>query len=181
MLLNEDRNGWHYQTYSHPSLDLAQVIPAFHHALTGPAEIAARIYLPEIRVRSCVVLAFECENAGLQRTLDLRINPSEVVGYAGHKGRTAMLQVGEIWGKHGIPLVFPKSKIHGIKLETEEWCQWIDIEAKLGNPQVAGRWSLFYQATSTNKLKYDEWQAYISRVTAEITNGPQKMYFNAPG
>ena len=176
MLRNEDRNAEAFQHYNHPSLDVAFVLPA-----PGPeshlGSVDARISLPEIRVRSAISIVFEADKPDDSARVDLRGLGNEVVGYASIKGRNMVLSVGEIWGKHGIPLQFPKSKIYGIKLETQEYAQWIDLHMTLGNPAVRGRWSVYYHATSDNKLKYAEWEAYITQVTAEIMGTPIKLYY----
>jgi ABC-type taurine transport system ATPase subunit len=79
-----------------------------------------------------------------------------------------MARVGEIIGKNGIPLEFPKSDIDGIAFQDDSDMPWIDVDMNLGFPGVAGTWSMFYHATSNNKLKRTEWQGYISRVTMSV-------------
>jgi hypothetical protein len=92
--------------------------------------------------------------------------------------RSRIARVGEIVGKNGIPLEFPKSDIDGIAFQTEDDMPWIDVELQLGFPGVPGVWAVFYHATSNNKLKRQEWEGYISRVTMSIQSSPGLIVYN---
>jgi hypothetical protein len=181
-LRNEDRNDEELQFLEHPSLDIAFVnsvdaefIDPAVVAAMGTGTVRARLSLPEIRVRSRVALVYEADNPNDQ--FDLTSIHNEVTGYACIKTRSMITPVGEIWGKNAVPLVFPKSRIAGIKLETQEDCPWIDIIATLGAPTAKGRWSIYYHATADNKLKFREWDLYSKQMTAEIIGSPLQLYY----
>jgi hypothetical protein len=176
MLGNEDRNTERLQSYQHPSLDFAFVTPIQNPGtpiLSGTAHI--RISLPEIRVRSAVSVVFEADDPN--QAFDLTAIHNEITGFACIKTRLKVARVGEIWGKNAVPLVFPKSKIEGIKVETQETAPFIDLIVTVGNPGVKGRWSVYYMATSDNKLKHDEWDRYCSQVTANIQSSPLQLRY----
>jgi hypothetical protein len=175
-LRNEDRNDEELQFLEHPSLDVAFSNPVVGQATPVKTGIVrARLSLPEIRVRSRIALVFEADNPG--ETFDLTKVRNEVTGYACIKTRSMVTPVGEIWGKNAVPLVFPKSRISGIKLETQEDCPWIDLLMTLSSPGVKGRWSVYYHATSDNKLKFCEWELYSKQMTAEVLGSPLQLTF----
>jgi hypothetical protein len=175
-LRNEDRNETDLQFLEHPSLDVAFVTPGDPpELLTGT--VRARLSLPEIRVRSRVALVFEPDNPN--DVFNLTNIRNEVTGFACIKTRNMVTPVGEIWGKNGVPLLFPKSNIAGIKLETQEDCPWIDLVMTLSSPGVKGRWSVYYHATSDNKLKQAEWDLYSKQMTAEVLGTPLQLKYRS--
>jgi hypothetical protein len=174
-LRNEDRNDKQLQFLEHPSLDVAFVNPSNDGLEVLRGTIRARLSLPEIRVRSRVALVFEPDNPNDQ--FDLTSIGNEVTGYACIKTRNMITAVGEIWGKNAVPLQFPKSRISGIKLETQEDCPWIDLVMTLGSPGVKGRWSVYYHATADNKLKPAEWDLYSKQMTAEVLGAPLQLKY----
>jgi ABC-type taurine transport system ATPase subunit len=95
--------------------------------------------------------------------------------------QTRIARVGEIVGKNGIPLEFPKSDIDGIAFQNDDDMPWIDVDLHLAYPGVPGVWSVFYHATSNNKLKRMEWQGYISRVTMSVQQSPGVVKVLASG
>jgi hypothetical protein len=194
MLGNEDRNHENYQVYNHPSLDVAFVINNGDSPNYGLATVqaACRIHLPEVRVRSRVALVFEQDDPNELSTwpwgdkysatlvphkLDLRTLGNTIIAYQCVKTRMKIARVGEIVGKNGIPLTFPKSQIDGIAFETDANTPFIDLEMVLGNPWLAGRWSVYYQCASNNKLKRDEWNVYITQVHAEVLGSAPVMAY----
>jgi hypothetical protein len=174
-LRNEDRNDKQLQFLEHPSLDVAFVNPGLHQDEILTGTIRARLSLPEIRVRSRVAIVFEPDNPNDQ--FDLTSIRNEVTGYACIKTRNMITPVGEIWGKNAVPLQFPKSRISGIKLETQEDCPWIDLVMTLSAPEVKGRWSVYYHATADNKLKAAEWDLYSKQMTAEVIGTPLQLVY----
>jgi hypothetical protein len=179
---NEDRNPETLQHYNHPSLDVAFCRPGLPNSVATPSlDCTVRISLPEIRVRSRIAVIFEADNPNDQPNVDLRELGNTVTGYQCIKTRSLVAKIGELWGKNAIPLQFPKSNIAGICLETAADTPWIDINMHLGNPQIAGRWSVYYHAGSDNKLKKAEWERYITQVTAEVLGGSGVLTFPPGG
>ena len=183
MLENEARNLDSLQFYHHPSLEVAYTResgqPGFF--FPGPAHIEARIYLPEIRVVSRIACIFEPDDASLRP--DLRSLGNTIIAYQCIKSKVRVSRVGELVGKHGIPLTFPKSEIDGIAFETTAMTSHIDLDLMLGCPRIGnqgveGRWSVYYSACSDNKLKPREWEHYITRVSAECLGSPPIMTFS---
>jgi hypothetical protein len=187
MLDNEARNTEALQFYHHPPLDIAFTResgqPGF--LFPGPVPVSARIYLPEIRVVSRVAVLFEPDDGRLRP--DLRSIGNTIIAYQCVKSKIRVARVGELVGKHGIPLSFPKSEIDGIAFETTAMTSHIDLELMLGCPRmgaggpgsgVEGRWSVYYSACSDNKLKSLEWEHYITRVSAEVLGSPPIMTFS---
>jgi hypothetical protein len=86
--------------------------------------------------------------------------------------RSRIAYVGSIVGKHGVPLAFPKSNIDGFAFQNTDDLPWIQLEMQLGFPGVPGTWTVYYHATSDNKLKRSEWEGYISRVTMNVDQSP---------
>jgi hypothetical protein len=177
-LRNQDRNSEQLQFYEHPELDVA-----FNRVVRGGAGnpgglINVRLSLPEIRVRSRIAVIFEPDDPNERP--DIRSFGNTVVGFACIKTRNMVTPVGEIWGKNGIPLQWPKSNILGIKLETQEDCPWIDIVLDLHAVPCNGRYSVYYHATSDNKLKFEEWDIYSKQVTAEIQGNPLQLQYVRP-
>jgi hypothetical protein len=163
-----------YQKFEHNPIDLlvtryvlGALIP---NVLTGNdhGEISARIYCPDVRVISRVAVVFTPNDPNDRNKYDLSTLPNTIVAYKCCNVRSLVARVGEIVGKNGVPLQFPKSRIDGIAFETESDMPWIDLDLSLGNPGYAGKWTLSYHATSNNKLKFTEWQGYVSRVTMSL-------------
>ena len=75
---------------------------------------------------------------------------------------------------------FPKSDIDGIAFQNDDDMPWIDIDLSLAFPGVPGTWTVFYHATSNNKLKRLEWEGYISRVTMSVQSGSKTVIYG-PG
>jgi hypothetical protein len=178
-LRNQDRNSEQLQYYEHPELDVAFVRVVRGDAGMHTGKIRVRLSLPEIRVRSRIAVIFEPDDPNDHP--DIRSLGNTVVGFACIKTRNMVTPVGEIWGKNGIPLQWPKSNILGIKLETQEDCPWIDIELELHSLPCNGRYSVYYHATSDNKLKFEEWEMYSKQVTAEIQGNPLHLNYATGG
>jgi hypothetical protein len=185
---NEERNHENLQFYNHPAFDVAFVRQSSvaTNSLDSPVPVKVLLHLPEIRVRSLVAVVFEQDDlndncaAGINagNPLDLRSIGNTIVAYQAIKARQLIARVGEIIGKNGIPLSFPKSRIEGIAFETDAKSPYIFLELVLGNPGINGRWSVYYQACSDNKLKPDEWNKYISQVTGEVLGTAPIMYWS---
>lgn len=178
-LRNQDRNLESLQFYEHPSLELA--FCTLDSELVSQVQVSARVHLPEIRVRSRVSVVFETDNPSHQALIDLRSLGNDIIAYQCIKSRNLVLRVGEVWGKNAVPLQFPKSRIDGISLETQADTPFIDVFCTLGNPGFPGRWSLYYHATSDNKLKPEEWDQYITQVTAVLLSSAGKLTFLGGG
>jgi hypothetical protein len=99
---------------------------------------------------------------------NLSLLNNDIVAYRCMNAGQRIARVGEIVGKNGVPLVFPKSDIDGIAFQNDDDMPWIDCDLNLGFPAVPGTWTMFYHATSNNKLKKTEWEGYISRVTMSV-------------
>jgi hypothetical protein len=183
MLLNEDRNKETFQSYKHPSLDVGFCFVSNQYVPTS--SVSARLYLPDIRVRSRIAVVFEADDLNALNAdgdpVNLQSIGNTIIAFECIKARTKIARVSEILGKQGIPLTFPKSNIDGIAFETEVNAPYIDVVLVLGNPQILGRWSIYYEATSVNKLKRDEWLAYISTVNAEIMGAAAQLPFQGTG
>jgi hypothetical protein len=172
-----------FQKYEHPPLDLV----LFYEAGSGQeADIEigqlvtskVRIYCPDIRVISRIAVVFESIDPSKKDSYSLAPLRNSIIAFRclnSQNGRVS--RVGEIIGKQGVPYEFPKSDIDGIAFQTDDDMPWIDVDLQLGFPGVAGRWVCYYHATSNNKLKREEWQAYISRVTMSSQNGFAKLAF----
>jgi hypothetical protein len=173
-----------YQRFEHPALDVlhfsanafADVVP---FGKTYPASV--RIYCPEVRVISRVACIFIPKNPNDRSAYNLAMSNNDIVAYRAMNAKTRIARVGEIVGKNGIPYVFPKSDIDGIAFQNEDDLPWIDVEMNLGFPGVEGTWSMFYHATSNNKLKQREWEGYISRVTMSVQASPGTIVFGPGG
>jgi len=166
-----DNDKFDYQRFEHPPLDVLQFTPADDVAdiPVGTKYMAsARIYCPDVRVISRIACIFQPRDPNERRLYNLSTLHNDIVAYRGMNTQTLMARVGEIIGKNGIPLEFPKSDIDGIAFQDDSDMPWIDVDMNLGFPGVAGTWSMFYHATSNNKLKRTEWQGYISRVTMSV-------------
>ena len=172
-----------YQRFEHEPLDLLQFVS---DATAGDPPtgtlypVAVRIYCPDIRVVSRIAIIFQPLDPNDRSTYDLSTLNNDIVAYRCMNARTSIARVGEIVGKNGIPLVFPKSDIDGIAFQNDDDLPWIDIIANLGFPGVPGTWTCCYHATSNNKLKKLEWQGYISRVTMSVQQSAGVVRY-APG
>ena len=173
-----------YQKFEHQPLDLIH----FTQVPIGPPipdvgrlyTAAARIYCPDVRVISRIAVLFQPKDPNDRSYYNLSTLNNTIVAYRGMNAKTRIARVGEIVGKNGIPLQFPKSDIDGIAFQNDDDMPWIDIDLRLAFPGVQGTWSLFYHATSNNKLKRDEWQGYISRVTMSVQESPGVVQYSAP-
>jgi hypothetical protein len=169
-----------YQRFEHPPLDLLQF--SFNEGqqpiVLGTRYFASvRIYCPDIRVVSRVGIIFQPLDPNDKPKYDLSTINNDIVAYRCMNAKQRIARVGEIVGKNGIPLVFPKSDIDGIAFQNEDDMPWIDVDLNLGFPGVPGVWSAFYHATSNNKLKKQEWQGYISRVTMSVQTSPGNVNY----
>jgi hypothetical protein len=170
-----------YQRYEHPPLDVLTF--TFKE---GQEQIASgklypaivRIYCPDIRVVSRCACVFEPKNPNDRSSYDLSTLNNDIVAYRCMNAKSRIARVGEIVGKNGIPLVFPKSDIDGIAFQNEDDLPWIDVVLNLGFPSVDGTWEFYYHATSNNKLKRDEWRGYISRVTMSVQQSPGTILYS---
>lgn len=184
-LQNEERNSERYQKFEHNPIDLAIMVFNPLKQIPNPqgdnefAAVSARIYCPDVRVISRVGVVFSPNDPNDRSKYDLSALNNTVVAFRCMNVRSLVARVGEIVGKNGIPLQFPKSRIDGIAFETEADMPWIDVDLVLGNPGVPGKWMLSYHATSNNKLKFDEWEGYISRVTMSLQGTAPILQFGA--
>lgn len=170
-----------YQRFEHPPLDILHFVPVLDgdeldRAHLYPATV--RVYCPEIRVVSRLAVVFIPSNPNDRAQYNLSTLSNNIVAYRCVNARTRIARVGEIVGKNGVPLVFPKSDIDGIAFQNEDDMPWIDIDLNLGWPGVPGTWTVFYHATSNNKLKKAEWEGYISRVTMSCQTGAQVIKYD---
>jgi len=163
-----------YQRFEHSQLDVLQFTPggsvAVSNGQTYP--VSVRIYCPEVRVISRVACIFMPLDPNSKANYKLTDFPSDIVAYRCMNAKSRVARVGEIVGKNGVPLQFPKSDIDGIAFQIDDDMPWIDIDMNLSFPGVAGTWAVFYHATSNNKLKKSEWEGYISRVTMSVQLSP---------
>jgi len=164
-----------YQRYEHPELDLV----TFATDRSSPSiilgtkyPVSVRVYCPEVRVISRMACIFLPLDPNDKTSYNLSTLKNDIVAYRCCNAKSRISRVGEIIGKNGIPYEFPKSDIDGIAFQSDDDMPWIDVEMNLGFPGVPGTWSFFYHATSNNKLKRQEWQGYISRVTMSVQSGP---------
>jgi hypothetical protein len=169
-----------YQKYQHEPIDLLTFI---HDQLDGNVvdgghwPVSARIYLPEIRIVSRIAVTFKPKDPNDRANYNLSTLNNEIVAYRCIHDGSMPVRVGEIVGKNGVPLTFPKSRIDGIAFQNEDDLPYIDVDLNLGFPGVAGRWLLFYHGTSNNKLKRAEWEQYISQITVGVLAGQKPIRF----
>ena len=164
-----------YQRFEHPPLDLLQFNTSRDggDVQVGAKYFAsARIYCPDIRVVSRIGVIFQPADPNERVLYNLSILKNDIVAYRCMNAKGRIARVGEIIGKNGVPYEFPKSDIDGIAFQNEDDMPWIDVDVNLGYPGVDGVWSLFYHATSNNKLKKIEWEGYINRVTMSVQSTP---------
>ena len=164
-----------YQRFEHPPLDVVryQSDEAGQAIIVGTKSFASvRIYCPDIRVISRIGIIFQPLDPNGRPHYDLSTLGSDVVAYRCMNAKSRIARVGEIIGKNGVPYQFPKSDIDGIAFQNEDDMPWIDVDMNLAFPGVDGVWSVFYHATANNKLKKQEWQGYISRVTMSVQASP---------
>ena len=175
-----DNDRSEYQRYEHDPLDLLQFTFKSDAASLTPGQLypaSVRVYCPEVRVISRIGIIFQPLDPNDKPNYDLSSLSNNIVAYRCMNAKQRIARVGEIVGKNGIPLVFPKSDIDGIAFQNEDDMPWIDIDLNLGFPGVPGTWSVFYHATSNNKLKRQEWQGYISRVTMSVQSSPGNLVY----
>lgn len=169
-----------YQRHEHSPLDLL----SFHYISSEPPiplgklyPASARIYCPDIRVESRVALVFEPLDPNNKEFYDLSTLKNNIIAFRCINSKQRVARVGEIVGKQGVPLDFPKSDIDGIAFQTSDDMPWIDVVANLGFPGYEGTWVVYYHATSNNKMKKMEWQGYISRVTMSVQSSPGTILY----
>ena len=173
-----DKHG--FQKYEHPELDIlnfamdrgAEEIPS---DTRFPASV--RIYTPEIRVQSRVGVIFSPKNPNDKPLYNLSTLKNQIVAYRCINAKSRIARVGEIVGKNGVPLEFPKSDIDGIAFQCDDDLPYIDVDLNLGFPGVVGMWTVYYHATSSNKLKVEEWRQYISKVTMVALQDGGTVYY----
>jgi hypothetical protein len=174
-----------YQRHEHDPLDVLQFTLDEGSENEIPSDTlypaSARIYCPDIRVVSRIGVIFEPLNPNDKSLYNLATLNNTIVAYRCMNAKTRIARVGEIVGKNGVPLVFPKSDIDGIAFQNDDDMPWIDIVLNLGFPGVPGTWVLYYHATSNNKLKVREWQGYISRVTMVLQSSPGLVRYSIGG
>jgi hypothetical protein len=170
-----------YQQFEHEELDMITF------AFDGRAEaipigtkypVSVRVMCPDIRVVSRLACIFLPVNPNYKKLYNLATLKSDIIAYRCCNAKSRIARVGEIIGKNGIPYEFPKSDIDGIAFQNDDDMPWIDVDMNLAFPGVAGTWSFFYHATSNNKLKAQEWQGYITRVTMSVQNQVGVIRFN---
>jgi hypothetical protein len=172
-----------YQRFEHPTLDLVNYskVGAGGSLIIGSTKFAsARIYCPDVRVISRLACIFQPNDPNTRALYDLSNIKSDIVAYRCMNARSRIARVGEIIGKNGVPFQFPKSNIDGVAFQNDDDMPWIDVDVNLSYPGVSGVWSLFYHATSNNKLKKEEWLGYISRVTMSVQESPGVVYDTVP-
>jgi hypothetical protein len=131
-------------------------------------------------VISRVAVIFQPSNPNDKSQYDLSTMKNTIVAYRAMNAMSRIARVGEIIGKNGVPFEFPKSDIDGIAFQNDDDMPWIDIDLSLAFPGVPGTWTVFYHATSNNKLKRLEWEGYISRVTMSVQSGSKTVIYG-PG
>jgi hypothetical protein len=182
--VGNDLDKFDYQRFEHSPIDLVHF-----KEFTGGVDVvegqhwfaSARIYCPDIRVVSRIAVVFQPDDPNLRGSYNLSALNNDIVAYRCVNARSRIARVGEIIGKNGIPLQFPKSDIDGIAFQSDDDMPWIDVDLNLGFPGVEGTWTMFYHATSNNKLKKSEWEGYISRVTMSIQASPGTVKYNGGG
>ena len=169
-----------YQRFEHPDIDLLNFTERGSTSVNIGTQypVSVRIYCPEIRVVSRIACLFQPKNPNDKSLYDLSTLSNTIVAYRCMNAGPRIARVGEIVGKNGIPMQFPKSDIDGIAFQNEDDMPWIDVDLSLAFPGVEGKWSMFYHATSNNKLKKLEWQGYITRVTMSVQSSPGTILFN---
>jgi len=182
---NENRQGREdYQKYEHPPIALVQFAfkPGAPNLETASKRFAsARIYCPDIRVVSRPAIIFEPLDPSDRTKYNLSQMGSDIIAYRCMNAGSRVPRVGEIVGKQGIPMVFPKSDIDGIAFQNDDDLPMIDVDVNLAFPGVPGTWRLYYHATSNNKLKHEEWEQYISRVTMNVQQTPGIVFYDNTG
>lgn len=172
-----------YQRFEHSPLDIlnftAALYPAPQVSIGTLYPVSARIYCPDVRVISRIACIFEPRNPNEKSLYNLSQLNSTIVAYRCMNAGPRIARVGEIVGKNGVPMAFPKSDIDGIAFQNDDDMPWIDLDLSLAFPGVEGNWTIYYHATSNNKLKKNEWQGYISRVTMFVTAGPGTILFQS--
>ena len=168
-----------YQRFEHPELTVLLFTPGSDRVVPANTHYQAsvRIYMPDIRVVSRIACVFRPFNPNDKAFYNLAPLKNTIVAYRCIKAGSMVLRVGEIIGKNGIPYEFPKSDIDGIAFQTEDDCPFVDVDLSLGFPGVAGKWDVFYHATSNNKMKKAEWEGYISRVTMSVERNAGTVVF----
>ena len=181
--VGNDQSKENYQRFEHSPLDVLQ----FTYRPTGSAIDAGtlynesvRIYCPDVRVISRVAVIFQPSNPNDKSQYDLSTMMNTIDAYRAMTAMSRIARVGEIIGKNGVPFEFPKSDIDGIAFQNDDDMPWIDIDLSLAFPGVPGTWTVFYHATSNNKLKRLEWEGYISRVTLSVQSGSKTVIYG-PG
>jgi hypothetical protein len=170
-----------YQRFEHPDLDLVTYVfnrDGSNYPIGTKAHVSVRIYCPEIRVVSRLACIFQPNNPNDRASYNLAPLKSDIVAYRCMNAKSRIARVGEIIGKHGVPYEFPKSDIDGIAFQNDDDMPWIDAEMNLAYPGVNGKWVFNYHATSNNKLKAQEWQGYITRVTMSVQESPGVILIN---
>jgi hypothetical protein len=174
-----------YQRFEHDPIDVLQFTLDSENGTPIAANTrypaSVRIYCPEIRVVSRIGVIFQPQDPNEVSSYDLSTLNNTIVAYRCMNARSRIARVGEIIGKNGVPLAFPKSDIDGIAFQSDDDMPWIDIDLELGFPGVAGSWTVFYHATADNKLKTREWQGYISRVTMTVQSSPGLIRYSIGG
>jgi hypothetical protein len=182
--VGNDLDKFDYQKFEHTPLDLVSFREQdggidVNYGQTWFA--SARIYCPDVRVISRIAIVFQPNDPNDKVRYNLASLNNDIVAYRCINARSRIARVGEIIGKNGIPLQFPKSDIDGIAFQNDDDMPWIDIDLNLGFPGVDGAWTMFYHTTSNNKLKKSEWEGYISRVTMSLQSSPGTVRYNGGG
>ena len=179
---NEDSKV-NYQRFEHTPQDILHFAYVSQGAAIDAGTLyneSVRIYCPDVRVISRVAVIFQPTDPNDKSKYDLSTFKNTIVAYRAMNAMSRIARVGEIIGKNGVPFEFPKSDIDGIAFQNDDDMPWIDIDLSLAFPGVPGTWSVFYHATSNNKLKKLEWEGYISRVTMSVQSGSKTVLYG-PG
>ena len=169
-----------YQRFEHSPVDVLHFSYSALAEQIDPAKryyASVRIYCPDIRVVSRIACIFIPTNPNDKSKYNLSLLNNDIVAYRCMNAGQRIARVGEIVGKNGVPLVFPKSDIDGVAFQNDDDMPWIDCDLNLGFPAVPGTWTMFYHATSNNKLKKTEWEGYISRVTMSVQTSNDVITF----
>jgi hypothetical protein len=172
-----------YQRFEHPEVTALLFALDNVNGISVPANARysayVRIYMPDIRVVSRIACVFQPLNPNDKPKYNLSVLKNQITAYRCINAGSVVARVGEIIGKNGVPYEFPKSDIEGIAFQCEDDCPFVDVDLNLGFPGVAGKWCVYYHATSNNKMKRQEWEGYISRVTMNIMEYGGDVRFTA--
>jgi hypothetical protein len=183
--LNSYPDKFEYQKFRHSPLDVLRFYQQTEGSRLTPdstVHCGVRIVCPDVRVISRVAIIFVPKVLSTRTQYNLATLSNTIVAYRCIDTELSLIaRVGEIVGKNGVPKQFPLSDIDGFAFEDSADNPYIDLELELGFPGVEGAWVCEYHCTSNNKLKREEWNQFISRVSMTVTAGPSSIGYGAIG